>query len=157
MNYEGKTYPEAVMQVAGMAGIQIEQGGRTTQKQFEKKWQKTAKVEQKPVSFIPVEVFKASLKCYKANHFVKFLINLFGVEVASQLVSRYFIGTSNHRFRNKDYIGYISEQGANIFWQIDSQGKVRTGKIMLYSPDTGRRVKQPFNHINWAHTALKAA
>ncbi len=98
---------------------------------------------QKPVSFIPVEVFKASLKAHETNHFAQFLITLFGVEVASQLVSRYFIATSKHW------------NGATVFWQIDTQGKVRTGKIMLYSPTTGKRVKEPFNHINWAHKALK--
>lgn len=97
----------------------------------------------KPVSFIPVEVFKASLKAHETNHFVQFLINLFGVEVASQLVSRYFIATSKHW------------NGATVFWQIDTQGKVRTGKIMLYSPTTGKRVKEPFNHINWVHKAIK--
>lgn len=97
----------------------------------------------KPVSFIPVEVFKASLKAHETNHFVQFLINLFGVEVASQLVSRYFIATSKHW------------NGATVFWQIDTQGKVRTGKIMLYSPTTGKRVKEPFNHISWVHSALK--
>jgi len=97
----------------------------------------------KPVSFIPFEVFKASLKAHETNNFVQFLINLFGVEVASQLVSRYFIATSKHW------------NGATVFWQIDTQGKVRTGKIMLYSPTTGKRVKEPFNHIHWVHKALK--
>ncbi len=109
----------------------------------------------KPVSFIPVEVFKASLKGYEANHFVKFLIDLLGVEVASELVSRFFIGTSKHQFANIEFPNYKSEKGATVFWQIDTQGKVRTGKIMLYSPTTGKRVKQPFNHITWVHKALK--
>ena len=99
--------------------------------------------QKKPVSFIPVEVFKASLKAHETNNFVKFLIHLFGVEVASQLVSRYFIATSKHW------------NGATLFWQIDTQGKIRTGKIMLYSPTTGKRVKEPFNHINWVHSLLK--
>lgn len=99
----------------------------------------------KPVSLIPVEVFKASLnhKAFETNCFVQFLINLFGVEVASQLVSRYFIATSKHW------------NGSTVFWQIDELGRIRTGKIMLYSPDTGKRVKEPFNHISWVHTALK--
>jgi hypothetical protein len=103
------------------------------------------KCQPKSVSFIPVEVFKASLNptVFETNHFVKFLINLFGVEVASQLVSRYFIATSKHW------------NGATVFWQIDIKGKVRTGKIMLYSPTTGKRIKEPFNHINWVHKALK--
>lgn len=96
-----------------------------------------------PISFIPVEVFKASLKAHETNHFVKFLINLFGVEVASQLISRYFIGTSKHW------------NGATVFWQIDTQGKVRTGKIMLYSPATGKRVKNLELPVYWVHKALK--
>lgn len=100
---------------------------------------------QKPVSFIPIEVFKASLKtsAFEMNHFVKFLINLFGVEVTSQLVSQYFIASSKHW------------HGSTIFWQIDIQGKVRTGKIMLYSPITGKRIKEPYNHINWVHSTLE--
>ena len=97
----------------------------------------------KSVSFIPVEVFKASLKAHEANYFVQFLTNLFGVEIASQLVSRYFIATSKHW------------NGSTVFWQLDTKGKVRTGKIMLYNPITGKRVKEPFNHINWVHKALK--
>jgi len=101
--------------------------------------------QQKPVSFIPAEVFKASLHGHDSNNFVKFLLDLFGVEVTKQLVSKYFIATSTHW------------HGATVFWQIDILGKIRTGKIMLYIPTTGKRVKEPFNHINWVHKALKMA
>jgi hypothetical protein len=99
-----------------------------------------------PISFIEPEDFKASLKlkAYELNYFVSFLNNHFGTDIAGQLVSKYFIGTSKHW------------EGANIFWQIDTQGKVRTGKIMLYSPTTGKRVKEPYNHINWVHNAVKS-
>jgi hypothetical protein len=101
--------------------------------------------EPKPVSFIPVEVFKASLNpiAFKANHFVKYLINLFGVEVASELVSHYFIATSKHW------------KGSTVFWQIDLQGKIRSGKIMQYNPATGKRVKNLELPVYWAHKALK--
>ena len=97
----------------------------------------------KPVSFIPLEQFKQSLKGYEVNNFVKYLIDLFGTEITGKLVSKYYIGTSKHW------------PGANIFWQIDITGTIRSGKIMLYSPTTGKRVKEPFNHIAWVHTALK--
>jgi hypothetical protein len=99
--------------------------------------------QRKIFSFIPFELFKASLKGHETNHFVQFLINLFGVKVTSQLVSRYFIASSKHW------------NGSTVFWQIDTQGKVRTGKIMLYSPTTGKRIKEPFSHINWVHSILK--
>ena len=97
----------------------------------------------KPVSFIPIEVFKASLKAHETNHFVIYLINLFGAEVASQLVSRYFIATSKHW------------NGATVFWQIDTQGRIKTGKIILYNPTTGKRVKNLATPVYWVHKALK--
>ena len=96
----------------------------------------------KPVYSIPLELFKQSLKAYEQNNFVKYLINLFGTEITTKLVSEYFIGTSKHW------------PGATIFWQIDITGTIRSGKIMLYSPTTGKRVKEPFNHIAWVHTAI---
>jgi hypothetical protein len=97
----------------------------------------------KSVSLIPVDLFKASLKGYEANHFVTFLTNLFGVEITNQVISKYFIATSKHW------------EGATLFWQIDITGAVRTGKIMLYSPTTGKRVKEPYNLITWVHKSPK--
>jgi hypothetical protein len=99
----------------------------------------------KSVSFIPVEIFKASLNptAFETNHFVQYLINLFGIEVTNQLVGDYFIASSKYW------------NGATVFWQIDTQGKVRTGKIMLYSPATGKRVKNLELSVYWVHKALK--
>ena len=98
--------------------------------------------QQKPTSFIPIDLFKSSLKSYDTNNFIKFLIGLFGAEITSQLIRRYFIGTSKHW------------PGATVFWQIDIMGKIRTGKIMLYNSNTGKRVKRPFNYITWVHKAI---
>jgi hypothetical protein len=42
-----------------------------------------------------------------------------------------------------------------IFWQIDMNGKVRTGKIMQYNPITGRRQKHESGAIDWVHNKLK--
>jgi hypothetical protein len=97
----------------------------------------------KEASFIPVEVFKASLKGYEGNCFVNYLVNLFGAEIASELVSTYWIGSSDHW------------KGATVFWQVDAKGKIRTGKIMLYSPITGKRAKNLDLPIYWVHKALK--
>lgn len=117
------------------------------------------KPQPKPFSFIPVEVFKQSLQVKKnvlqvaeTNHFVKFLIDLFGVEVAIELISLYFIATSKHW------------NGATVFWQIDTRGKVRTGKIIQYEIiNSGfsiigkdcKRVKTNKPPVYWVHTALK--
>lgn len=79
---------------------------------------------------------------YANNHFVQYLVALFGFDKADELVGRYRIGNSSQW------------PGATIFWQIDLSGKVRTGKIMLYNRYTGKRVKEPFNHITWVHSLL---
>ena len=97
----------------------------------------------KPISFIPIDVFKNSLKAYENNHFINYLLYLFGEDITKELIERYFIATSK------------IWNGATVFWQIDKQGNIRTGKIMLYSPSNGKRVKEPHNHINWVHKALK--
>ena len=109
--------------------------------------QSTFNTKQKPVQietteYIPVDIFKASLKTHTENHFVQYLLQLFGTDITNRLIAQYFIGSSKHW------------PGATVFWQIDNTGNIRTGKIMLYKPDTGRRVKQPFNHVTWAHTLL---
>lgn len=100
----------------------------------------------KPVSrepsFIDTELFKQSLKGYDNNNFVKFLISLFGEETTIGLIEKYFIGTSKHW------------PGSTTFWQIDSKGKIRDGKIMLYNAITGKRIKEPFNHIQWVHKLI---
>ena len=83
------------------------------------------------------------MKGYETNNFIQYLIKLFGVEITTEIVNSYLIATSKYW------------NGATVFWQIDTQGKVRTGKIMLYSPVTGKRIKEPFNYITWVHKALK--
>jgi hypothetical protein len=60
-----------------------------------------------------------------------------------QAIKMYHIGISNRW------------NGASIFWQIDTDNKVRGGKIMLYNCDTGKRVKKPYNHVSWMHKQLK--
>ncbi|WP_152425154.1 DUF6371 domain-containing protein [Nafulsella turpanensis] len=88
------------------------------------------------------DVFHRSHKGYEENLFVRYLRSIFPELVVTELVSRYHIGTSKHW------------PGATVFWQVDTNGRVRAGKIMLYDPYSGTRVKKPFNHVYWAHTAL---
>jgi hypothetical protein len=42
-----------------------------------------------------------------------------------------------------------------VFWQVDNHNKIRTGKIMLYDKSNGKRIKEPYNHVNWSHKVLK--
>jgi hypothetical protein len=96
-----------------------------------------------PPSFIPESILQNSLSNYKHNHFITFLKSIFDPSTVTHLINIYLIGTSKNW------------PGSAVFWQIDTNGNIRDGKIMLYDPTTGRRIKQPYNHITWAHSALK--
>lgn len=109
---------------------------------FKKSLYNNAKILNKPCSYIDSNNLLQSLKSYDNNHFLRFLFSHFREEIVHSLVAKYFIGTSSYWV------------GSTIFWQIDIDGKIRTGKIMLYDPTTGQRIKSPFNHIHWIHKAL---
>ena len=77
---------------------------------------------------------------YKSN-FVRFLFEHFSDEQILNMAEKYALGAT----KSKEV----------IFWQIDIQGKVRTGKIMQYNPTTGRRIKHESGAIDWVHNKLK--
>ncbi|WP_034061489.1 DUF6371 domain-containing protein [Lacinutrix jangbogonensis] len=80
---------------------------------------------------------------FKQNNFIAYLLTHFVPVDVIQAIKLYKIGTTNHW------------NGATIFWQIDNCRTVRAGKIMLYNSNTGKRVKKPYNHINWMHKSIK--
>ena len=94
-------------------------------------------------SLIPDSLFQKSLSNYKHNHFITFLKSIFDPTTVPHLINTYLLGTSKHW------------PGSTVFWQIDTHGSIRTGKVMLYDPAKGLRVKQPYSHITWAHSVLK--
>lgn len=80
---------------------------------------------------------------FKNNYFIQYLKNHFPEDEIKATILNYLIGTSNHW------------RGATVFWQIDHKEAVVTGKIMLFDINTGKRVKNPYNHISWMHKTLK--
>jgi hypothetical protein len=96
-----------------------------------------------PTSYIDSMLVEQTEIDYSQNNFVKFLRKYFVSKQIGKVLEAYHIGTSKHW------------EGANIFWQIDNKNRVRTGKIMLYNEETGKRIKEPYNHVNWAHSVLK--
>ena len=98
---------------------------------------------EKAWSCIPFESFNESLCGYEANNFIQFLANRYGNKITTKAIEKYFVGTSDYW------------KGATIFWQIDQNRKIHSGKIMLYDQNTGKRVKEPYDHIYWSHKLLK--
>lgn len=93
----------------------------------------------KPPDFIPHKYLKRSLSL--SSNFVRFLSKHFSDLQIAEAANNYLLGATR--------------KNEVIFWQIDIQGKVRTGKIMQYNPTTGRRIKTGYGGINWVHHKLK--
>ena len=100
--------------------------------------------EVKPVaiSYMDLDIVNQSLRGYSANKLFQFLSAQFGETETLKLMEKYKVGTSKHW------------DGATVFWQMDYQNRVRTGKIMLYNPETGKRIKESYNHVTWVHSVL---
>lgn len=95
------------------------------------------------VSFIPQLIMEASLKSYERNPLYVYLKGKYGEQVVSQTFRTYRIGTAN-------MFG-----GSTVYWQIDVDGNVHTGKIMAYDSATGKRIKGNGNAVCFVH-ALKS-
>jgi hypothetical protein len=104
--------------------------------------QKRREPEQ-PTSFIDRNIMEQSLSDLSRNNFVLFLHTLFDASTVAELAGKYKIGTSK------------KWPGSTVFWQIDSVGMVRSGKVMQYDRSTGKRVKKPYDMVTWVHSILK--
>lgn len=97
----------------------------------------------KPPSFIERSLMEQSLRHYGINPLHHYLSKIFGKEETSRLFALYKVGTSK------------KWDGATVYWQIDHEGNIRTGKIMKYDADTGHRIREPASCVTWVHAELR--
>ena len=113
------------------------------------------RVEQKPkqvsqssaIGYIPFHYVEKSQSVH--SNFFRFLSTLLTAyygskarEVLTRLLEEYRLGATR--------------DGAVIFWQIDRNDKVRTGKVIQYNPEDGHRIKGGLTSaVNWIHSILK--
>ena len=102
-----------------------------------------SKKEKAHPAFIEDKLMEQTLQCYSANPLHQYLSTVFGKEETERLFALYKVGTSK------------KWGGSAIFWQIDVNGNVRTGKIMKYDDKTGHRIKEPHSLVTWVHSELK--
>lgn len=95
-----------------------------------------------PTSFIDNELMERSLTNYAMNPLYIYLSGVLGKDETFRIFQLYHIGTSK------------KWGGSTVYWQIDWQGNVRTGKIMLYDRTTGHRIKEPRSYVSWVHIEL---
>lgn len=89
---------------------------------------------QQIISFHENKELELSLNNYDKNNLVKFLKSKFDIIKVDKMIKQYNIGTQPNKFYG------------TIFWQVDSQNKIRGGKIISYD-NLGKRTK----YINWVH------
>jgi hypothetical protein len=92
----------------------------------------------KVVQYISPEVLKRTLQAYEKNTFVQYLNTILNPETVQRLIDAYGLGTTR--------------DGSCIFWQVDNEGRVRTGKVIHYNHDGHRDKTIPPYFI---HTKLK--
>ena len=92
---------------------------------------------------IPDDIVASSVRTRPRSHLVTFLLTLFDEPTVNSLIEEYRIG--------------VTKALDTVFYQIDTRGRCRTGKVMKYNPDTGHRIKDPDapTPITWVHSLLK--
>ncbi len=90
-------------------------------------------------SYIPWDYVKKSAS-YNSQ-LVEFLCGVVDVDTIRRLGDDYALGAT--------------KDGGVIYWQIDSNGNVRTGKIMHYNTETGHRIKDRQDTTNWVHSIMR--
>ena len=99
--------------------------------------------KQKPLCTIPIELVRRSVRVDVLSDFTNWLTTLFDTDTVAMLIHRYHIG--------------VTKTNDVIYFQIDLNGNCRTGKIMKYNSETGKRIKDANTKgkINWIHSILK--
>lgn len=91
------------------------------------------------INYIPSEYVTKSKSI--ENNLIDYMKYHFNENSIRQIAEMYQLGSTKNR--------------EIIFWQIDTTGKVRTGKIMQYNKETGKRIHHQSGAINWVHNLLK--
>ena len=101
------------------------------------------KTVKKQLWTIGADIVKSTVNPAIESDFIAFLTGLIGRKNTGKIVKEYHIGVT----KSKDV----------IFYQLDTEGRCRTGKIMKYDRQTGHRVKDEKvgGKITWVHAVLR--
>ncbi len=101
------------------------------------------KTVKKQLWTIGADIVKSTVNPAIDSDFTAFLTGLIGRKNTAKIVKKYHIGVT----KNRDV----------IFYQLDTEGRCRTGKIMKYDRKTRHRIKdeQVGGKITWVHAVLR--
>lgn len=87
-------------------------------------------------------LFQNSLCCYPQNGLAQYLYHTYGWQAMERVLDAYRIGSHT--------------DGSTIFWQIDAQQRIRSGKLIQYDAQTGHRIKgTDAPPVRWVHSLHK--
>lgn len=97
----------------------------------------------KPIQ-LPSQLPKELINCEgERNHLFTYMLKRFPPDAVKSTFQRYMVGSSRKWERS------------TVFYQFDKYKHCRTGKIMQYNPNTGKRIKEPYSRIAWLHTGIE--
>lgn len=94
-------------------------------------------------SIEPKELFSSITQTHKTSTLFQYLCFHWAEQEVRRVFQQYLVGYDRRW------------TGSPVFWYVDITGGIRSGKIMGYDPDTGKRVKKPFPQISWIHVRDK--
>ena len=152
MSKQGLTYPDALRWLAKKYSIVIpddahdewsERLNNIIEKAKQAEARRLSERVQPKTLYLPLETPAAMMKQAVNSTFVIWLYSLpWNDEQRARLpkmLNNYAIG--------------VSRDGLSVFWQIDEQARVHTGKMMRYRPD-GHRDKESSYNFDWVHSKL---
>lgn len=89
-------------------------------------------------SYIPLSYLNRSLG--KESNFVEYLSSVFKEDDIVNIMNQYKLG--------------MTKNGSVIYWYIDRDNNLRSGKIMQYNAISGKRIKDGYS-VDWVHSKLK--
>jgi len=148
-DYENKTFPEACDWLVNEFDVILIEDKQPTAGNSSKFNSKLNNSENNSVKF-PSEAGPNVIVSLDASLVAKSLSH--NSEFCKSVVSAGYLTDSQLRHAAARYRLGRSKDGGVIFWQIDDQQRVRTGKIMYYQPDCHRDKE---HHPTWVHALMK--
>lgn len=146
MKAKNLSYVEAIKWLGEMYRIEVEGGPELkTRPKAQVKPTKKVEVKELPMLTLPMEMVRAR-ESTEDDTLCNWLRSLPWGPLQRESIDRTL----------KAYHVGSSKDGKTIWWQIDVEGRVRTGKLMRYKTD-GHRDRNDKQAFDWIHNRLKKA
>ncbi len=138
MKHENLSYPDAIRWLGKKYNIDVDK--------VDVNWTYTPRPAPPPLPMLelPASMVMRTMKAIDDDNLVKWM----RMGIAWDDVQRYRLEKNLFDY----HVGH-GKNGHTIFWQMDQNGKIRTGKMMKYRPD-GHRDKEATWNFDFIHSAL---